>query len=101
MFREQAGQQDTSRLMIPEGRVHFAVSEKRKAMQVARANSAPCAINQHEFGMNPDRVSLAIVSRSSKASQGEMVEGSKFRQGLRDRAFSRHHGDNFHPTQQH
>ena len=82
MFPKELGQQSASGLPIPECSVHFGIAEERMAMQVARANSTPFAIDDHEFGMNPNGLALSVVPQSGDAGQRESFESSQGHQFL-------------------
>ncbi len=69
-------------------------------MEVARANCPPFTVDDHEFGMNPNRLALSVVPQSSDAGQREIFEGSQGRQFLCDFSFGRHHRHNLDAPQQ-
>src|SRR5579862_91566 len=77
MFSKKLRQQSAGGIPIPECYIQFAVAEEGSVVQIARANSSPLTINYHEFGMNPNGLSLAVTSQSCNPSERESLEVSQ------------------------
>ena len=72
MFRQQGAAQRSHRLSVGEGDVELTVAIDRVVVQVARAGGCPRIVDDHQFGMDVDRMAGATGIGSGQSGEGEL-----------------------------
>src|SRR5215212_7429706 len=73
VFREQFNTHGTHRTRIAERHVHLAVSEQRMLMQVARADSRPLIVDEHQLVVHVDKTARSIRAEARNSRESEVL----------------------------